>query len=117
MLNAVGASTNAKKMRPPIQQTSEISMRNLRKVIREDYISPRSRYLDWHRHVIHDLFHHLIRLLRPLRCRGVLSVDGDAMREHGNRQRFEIFWSAEVAAVQERHGLGCTVERLRATRR
>src|SRR5208282_5341877 len=37
--NAVGASTKAKKMSPPIQQTSDSSMRNRRKDIAENYTS------------------------------------------------------------------------------
>jgi hypothetical protein len=45
-VNAVGASTNAKKISPPIQQISDKNMRKRRKDIAENYILTPRRDLE-----------------------------------------------------------------------
>jgi hypothetical protein len=106
--NAVGASTKAKKISPPIQQTSDSSMRNRRKDIAENYMlriqtgnwqATTENCLHRHRHILHNLFHHLIGLLGFLQRRGVATVDNHAVREYRHSQRLEILWSAETATI------------------
>src|ERR1700691_3802844 len=72
---------------------------------------------NWHNHILHNLAQHLIRLLGFLQRRGIASVDHHAMGKDRHGKWLEVFRNTEAAAVEERHGLGCAIERLRPARR
>ena len=62
--NAVGARTKAKKIRPPIQATSDSSIRKRRKDMQQIIVtSSLNRWSHGHRDALHDFANHFVGLL------------------------------------------------------
>jgi len=84
--NAVGARTKAKKIRPPIQATSDSSIRKRRKDMQQIIVtSSLNRWSHGHRNPLDNLSQDFIRLFRFLFRRGVMAVDGYAVGEDWHR--------------------------------
>ncbi len=83
--NAVGARTKAKKINPPIQATSDSSIRKRRKDMQQIIVATsRKRWSHGHCDALYNFADHFVGLLGFSCFRGVMAVHGYAVGEDGD---------------------------------
>src|ERR1700687_2595663 len=130
----MGASTAAKKKMEPVQRVSESRRMKRRKVtvvppecskgephIRQrkvDVGHPRRKtMLQRYGNAVHYFAQDLLGLLGALERGRIARADDEAVRKGWHGELFEVIGDAEVASLEECHGLGGVIEHERAAGR